>query len=84
MPPDFQISGYDLPRTEIAPGETLPLMLYLRAPMTPTADYAVQDSVERRRRRSCRAADADTRRRGVPAVNVARGRDVARSGCTPA
>ena len=42
MPPDFQISGYDLPRTEIAPGETLPLMLYLRAPMTPTADYAVQ------------------------------------------
>jgi hypothetical protein len=42
MPPDFQISGYDLSRTEIAPGEALPLTLYLHAPITPTTDYAVQ------------------------------------------
>lgn len=42
MPHDFQIIGYDLPRTEIAPGEALPLTLYLHAPITPTTDYAVR------------------------------------------
>lgn len=42
MPPDFQLSGYDMPRTELAPGETLPLTLYLHAPMTPTTDYSVE------------------------------------------
>ncbi|HAJ34839.1 MAG TPA: hypothetical protein DCL15_03975 [Chloroflexi bacterium] len=42
MPHDFQLIGYDLPRTEIAPGEALPLMLYLHAPITPTTDYAVR------------------------------------------
>lgn len=42
MPPDFQVTGYDLPRVEIAPGEALPLTLYLHAPVTPTTDYTIQ------------------------------------------
>lgn len=42
MPQDFQLIGYDLPRTEVAPGEALPLTLYLHAPITPTTEYAVQ------------------------------------------
>ena len=38
---DFTVFGYDLPSTMLAPGTTLPLALYLRAPMTPTVDYTL-------------------------------------------
>jgi hypothetical protein len=40
-PPDFQITGYDLPARQLAPGDALPLTLYFSAPVTPTVDYTV-------------------------------------------
>lgn len=42
MPADFQLTGYDLPVTSGAPGDSLPLVLTARAPVTPVTDYAVQ------------------------------------------
>lgn len=38
---DFIVFGYDLPSTTVAPGDNLPLALYLRTPITPTADYTL-------------------------------------------
>ncbi len=42
MPAGFQVTGYDLPVTRIAPGDTVPLVLSAGAPVTPTADYVIQ------------------------------------------
>ena len=42
MPADFQVIGYDLPVASGAPGDSLPLVLTVRSPITPATDYAVQ------------------------------------------
>jgi len=42
MPADFQLTGYDLPATSHAPGDSLPLVLTAQSPITPATDYAVQ------------------------------------------
>lgn len=38
---DLDLLGYDLPTQTVAPGDRVPLTLYLRAPTTPTTDYVL-------------------------------------------
>lgn len=38
---DLELLGYDLPVQTLAPGDRLPLTLYLRAPTTPTTTYTL-------------------------------------------
>ena len=43
--PDLQVLGYDLPRTQFRPGDTVPLILYSQAKMEPTSDYQIRIEV---------------------------------------
>jgi hypothetical protein len=42
LAPKLRLSGYDLPRTTVAPGDPVPVILYWYAPDAPTENYSIR------------------------------------------